>query len=277
MPIETLFLDAGGVLVHPNWDRVSEALADAGIEVSAARLAAAEPHAMRVLDEATVVGATDDRKRGWMYFNLVLEQVGVELSAQTDQALEVLRAYHAEQNLWEHVEPDVVPALAAFRQRGLRLVVVSNANGRLRHLFDRLDLSRWFDALLDSHEWGVEKPDPRLFQLALEASGAAASTTVHVGDLVLRGRRRRPSGRPRPRRALRRCRTLRLGRLPPHRAARRSHRVAGRDCRPGMSDSQTRKRVPWPGAEVTRRAAWWVRTMPRTAASPRPLPVSLVE
>ena len=183
MPIETLFLDAGGVLVHPNWSRVCEALNDAGISVSASRLAAAEPHAMRVLDEATIVGVTDDRKRGWIYFNLVLEQVGVELSAQTDQALEVLREYHTEQNLWEHVEPDIVPALAAFRQRGLRLVVVSNANGRLRHLFDRLELTRWFDALLDSHEWGVEKPDPRLFHLALANSGANASTTVHVGDL----------------------------------------------------------------------------------------------
>jgi 2-haloacid dehalogenase len=62
-------------------------------------------------------------------------------------------------------------------------VVVSNANGRLRHLFDRLDLSRWFDHLLDSHEWGVEKPDPRLFQIALEQSGADAKSTVHVGDL----------------------------------------------------------------------------------------------
>ena len=60
--------------------RVSEALAGAGVDVSAGRLAAAEPHAMRVLDEATIVGATDDRKRGWMYFNLILEQVGVELS-----------------------------------------------------------------------------------------------------------------------------------------------------------------------------------------------------
>jgi FMN phosphatase YigB (HAD superfamily) len=62
-------------------------------------------------------------------------------------------------------------------------VVVSNANGRLRHLFDRLDLTQWFDAVLDSHEWGVEKPDPRLFQHALEQSRADASRTVHVGDL----------------------------------------------------------------------------------------------
>ena len=181
--IDTLFLDAGGVLVHPSWTRVSAALSDAGIDVSAAQLAAAEPHAMRVLDEATTVGATDDRKRGWMYFNLLLQQVGIELSDQTDRALEVLREYHREQNLWEHVEPDVVPALEGLRTRGLRMVVVSNANGRLRHLFERLDLARWFDALLDSHEWGVEKPDPRLFQHALEAAGADASRTVHVGDL----------------------------------------------------------------------------------------------
>jgi HAD superfamily hydrolase (TIGR01509 family) len=107
----------------------------------------------------------------------------VTLSARTDEALAVLREYHQAQNLWEHVEPDVVPALAALRARRLRMVVVSNANGRLRHLFDRLDLTRWFDVLLDSHEWGVEKPDPRLFHLALAESGAAAARTVHVGDL----------------------------------------------------------------------------------------------
>ena len=61
--------------------------------------------------------------------------------------------------------------------------MVSNANGRLRHLFDRLQLTRWFDHVLDSHEWGVEKPDPRLFHLALERSGAEPGRTVHVGDL----------------------------------------------------------------------------------------------
>ncbi len=102
---------------------------------------------------------------------------------RTDAALVELREYHRHDNLWEHVEPDVLPALAALKDRGLRLVVVSNANGRLKHLFDRLDLTKWFDHVLDSHEWGVEKPDPRLFQLALEQSRADRSRTVHVGDL----------------------------------------------------------------------------------------------
>ncbi|HET9267545.1 MAG TPA: HAD-IA family hydrolase, partial [Vicinamibacterales bacterium] len=34
-----------------------------------------------------------------------------------------------------------------------------------------------------SHEWGVEKPDPRLFQHALDVAGASADRTIHVGDL----------------------------------------------------------------------------------------------
>jgi HAD superfamily hydrolase (TIGR01509 family) len=181
--IDTLFLDAGGVLVHPSWDRVGAALAEAGVAVDPARLAAADPHAKHALDAAMGTGPTDDRRRGWLYFDLVLERAGIAASEATNAALASLRAYHDEHNLWERVDDGVVPALTAFRARGLRLVVVSNANGRLRHLFDRLDLTRWFDALIDSHEWGVEKPDPRLFRLALTASGAAAERTVHVGDL----------------------------------------------------------------------------------------------
>lgn len=181
--IDTVFLDAGGVLCHPSWTRVADALVRHGARVSAATLAAAEQKATRDIDHASVVGSTDDRARGWLYFNLVLQHAGVAQDAGTDAALAELREYHRHDNLWEHVEPDVAPALAALRERGLRLVVVSNANGRLRHLFDRVDLAKWFDHLLDSHEWGVEKPDPRLFQLALEQAKADPARTVHVGDL----------------------------------------------------------------------------------------------
>jgi HAD superfamily hydrolase (TIGR01662 family) len=162
---------------------VADAMARHGVAVTAAALAAAEQKATRDIDNASTIGATDDRARGWLYFNLVLEHAGVTQNAGTDAALAELREYHRDSNLWEHVEPDVIPALAALRGRGLRLVVVSNANGRLRHLFDRVDLTKWFDHVLDSHEWGVEKPNPRLFELALEQSRADASKTIHVGDL----------------------------------------------------------------------------------------------
>ena len=181
--IETVFLDAGGVLCHPSWVRVADALGRHGVPVQASALAAAEQLATFDIDQASIIGSTDDRSRGWLYFNLVLQHAGVEQNAATDGALVELREYHGLHNLWEHVEPDVVPALAGLRARGLRLVVVSNANGRLRTLFDRVGLTPWFDHILDSHEWGVEKPDPKLFHLAVEQSGADPATTVHVGDL----------------------------------------------------------------------------------------------
>ena len=75
------------------------------------------------------------------------------------------------------------PALAALRARGHRLVVVSNANGKLRHLFERVGLIDAVDALFDSCDEGVEKPDPRFFNIALERTGSTSDTTIHVGDL----------------------------------------------------------------------------------------------
>ncbi len=76
-----------------------------------------------------------------------------------------------------------MPTLTRLRALGLKLVVVSNANGRLRYLFDRVGLTGAVDILFDSHEEGVEKPDPRLFQIALEKAQARSEATLHVGDL----------------------------------------------------------------------------------------------
>lgn len=183
LPLRTLFLDAGGVLCNPAWPRVSAALAAEGVQVAAETLARAEPLAKREIDRASVVSVTTDATRGWLYFDKVLEHAGVPRSQATDAALAALREYHRGENLWESVPADVAPSLARLRALGLTLVVVSNANGRLRHLLDRLALTTFFDVILDSHEWAVEKPDPRLFHIALEQSRGTPESTAHVGDL----------------------------------------------------------------------------------------------
>ena len=183
MPIQTVFLDAGGVLVNPNWSRVSDALSRHGVDVSPVILAAAEPRAKKRLDTGDTIKATNDQQRGWTYFNLVLTEAGIPLSSATAAALEELHAYHQTHNLWETVPDEVLPSLGALRAAGLRLVVLSNANGTLHRAFDRLGLTTSFDVIFDSHNEGVEKPDPRFFQIALERSGADAATTMHVGDL----------------------------------------------------------------------------------------------
>lgn len=181
--LETVFLDAGGVLVYPNWTRISRTLAAHGVHVDPDALARAEPHAKKQIDERQTIATTTDAGRGWLYFNLIFDHAGVPPSAAVDAALAELHAYHQTSNLWEYVPATVVPALAALRERGLKLTVVSNANGKLDVLFGRLALAGCVDCLLDSHVEGVEKPDPRFFQIALDRSSARRETTIHVGDL----------------------------------------------------------------------------------------------
>jgi HAD superfamily hydrolase (TIGR01509 family) len=183
MALETVFLDAGGVLLYPNWWRVSEALAKHGVTVAPEALIRADPPARRELDDMGVIGGTTDASRGWLFFDLVLEHAGTARSDRTAAALSDLHAYHRASNLWEYVPPDVVPALEALRARGLRLVVVSNANGTLLAHMERLGMTARFDYILDSQDEGVEKPDPRFFEIALTRSGARRETTIHVGDL----------------------------------------------------------------------------------------------
>ena len=178
-----MFLDAGGVLVNPNWSRVSHTLERHGVAVSAAALAAAEPPAKKRLDTGETIRATNDRERGWFYFDLVLTEAGIALSEATAAALVELNHYHQQFNLWEEVPDEVPPALAALRAAGLRLAVVSNANGTLHRAFERLGLTQAVDTIFDSYDEGVEKPDPRFFRLALGRTGSDAKTTVHVGDL----------------------------------------------------------------------------------------------
>jgi len=180
--IRTLFLDAGGVLVTPNWQRISDTLAACGVAVGADALEAADPLARRDVD-LDAVNHDSDHQRGWVYVSLMLRYAGVSRSPATDAALAELKAYHATWNLWECIPEGVPEALDDLRRLGLKLVVVSNANGRLRFLLDRIGLSTHLDVVLDSSEEGVEKPDPRFFEIAMTRSGAVASTTMHVGDL----------------------------------------------------------------------------------------------
>jgi HAD superfamily hydrolase (TIGR01549 family) len=181
--LETLFLDAGGVLVFPNWQRVSDTLAEHGVQVQVDALIAAEPKAKFDIDQGIRRGDTTDAQRAWLYMELVLENAGVALNEATAAALQELREYHARHNLWEYVPSDVMPALDRMSSMGLKLVVVSNANGVLHRAFDRVGLARYFECICDSFLEQVEKPDPRFFQIALERSGAVAETTMHVGDL----------------------------------------------------------------------------------------------
>jgi len=176
-------LDAGGVLVFPNWDRVSGILHRHGIGVSAAALRRAEPQAKFAIDSAYSIASTSDADRGSRLFHLTFDAAGVARGDVRQPALADLWAYHQEHNLWEHVPSDVIPALERLREAGITLAIASNANGVLQRMFDRVGLTPYFHAICDSHVEGVEKPDPRFFQIVLERAGGRPDTAMHVGDL----------------------------------------------------------------------------------------------
>jgi putative hydrolase of the HAD superfamily len=180
--VEVLLLDVGGVLVRPNFDRVAGTLQAHGVFADPAAMAALEPRVKNMLDRPPSPGFSTDEERGWHYFNLVLAHAGVSRSAATDAALLELKAWHDRHCLWEDVYPGVGPSLERFRAAGLRLAAVSNSNGTVRRLFDRLGFTPFFEVILDSRVEGVEKPDPRIFRLALERLGAGPASALHVGD-----------------------------------------------------------------------------------------------
>ena len=183
MPIETLLLDAGGVLVFPNWGRISDTFARHGIHVSPEALRRADPRARFAVDQACTVTTTNDADRGSRYFRLVFANAGIPADAPLDAPLRELWDYHMTHNLWEHVPDDVIPALEALTELGVTLAVASNANGALERAFQRLGLTRYFHAICDSCVEGAEKPDPRFFDIVLQRAGGRPETAMHVGDL----------------------------------------------------------------------------------------------
>lgn len=76
---------------------------------------------------------------------------------------------------------DVRPALARLRER-YRLVSVTNGNAEVNNT----PLRDVFDRSLTAAEAGAAKPDPVLFQVAMDWAGAAAGETLHIGDDPLR-------------------------------------------------------------------------------------------
>ena len=60
---------------------------------------------------------------------------------------------------------------------------MSNAEGQVEADAKRFGLAKFFDVIIDSQVVGVEKPDPRIFQLALERLGVGPDEVQFTGDI----------------------------------------------------------------------------------------------
>jgi putative hydrolase of the HAD superfamily len=180
MSVTTILFDAGGTLVFPSFARIARELAAEGVVADPAALARADARVRFEIDRPEVIAATTDGGRFRRYLDALAGAAG--LARMPDPVFERLDAYHRVHNLWEEVPPEVPAALDRLRGR-VRMGVVSNANGTVRAKLARIGLAEYFELIIDSQEVGIEKPDPRIFALALERMGVAPAQAAYVGDL----------------------------------------------------------------------------------------------
>lgn len=95
----------------------------------------------------------------------------------------VLYDRHMLPEAW-HAFADTVSTLRELRRRGVPVAVVSNIGWDPRPVFARYGARELVDVFVLSYEHGVQKPDPALFRVALDALGVAGEQALMVGDNV---------------------------------------------------------------------------------------------
>jgi HAD superfamily hydrolase (TIGR01549 family) len=180
--LRAVLLDAGGTLIHPDHEFILERVAAQGIHVDEDAYREAERHARAVVGDLLRSDQPgDDATRALAWFRALLTRLG--LSAHSMQAVgEDIRARHQEGRLWVRALPGTREMLQGLRLAGLRLAVISNADGRVARYLDSAGLADCFELIVDSAIEGIEKPDPRIFHIACDRLRIAPDEAVYVGD-----------------------------------------------------------------------------------------------
>ena len=192
---EALLLDAMGTLIGLRGSVGSSyaALAAAfGLEADAEAIDRAFPRVYRQAPPLAFPGLSGEALRAaeidWWRARIddVLQAALPEPDGQLAGGLpvglaEALFEHFADPALWR-VYPEVPDCLRRWRQRGLRLAVVSNFDSRLEGLLEGLGVAEHMEIVVVSSAAGAAKPDPAPYRLALEALALPAEAVWHVGD-----------------------------------------------------------------------------------------------
>ena len=186
--VEAVLLDAGGVLVLPDPERIRARLGPLGAAPDDDTCHRGHYVGMREVDR---IGWPD-----WANVDRVLGRfLGVPEHHLEDAIAELDRVYL--EDPWVPAD-GAATALAALAAAGITLGVVSNASGTMEQMLlghricalesdpavdDGQQVAR-VSVIVDSHIVGVEKPDPRIFAIALDAVGLPAERCLFVGDTV---------------------------------------------------------------------------------------------
>ncbi len=179
-----VFFDAGNTLLKINYAAIAEQLCLRGVLRSPEEIAQAEYRARVRLDPHLAPGSsTESRSVAGYYFRYLLEELGITDPETSRVLAEWRRSYNLPVGLWNQADPEAESVLSRLHTGGIGAGVISNSNGSVRQILEELGLARYLDFILDSAVVGVEKPDPRIFGLALAAVRVTPVEAVYIGDL----------------------------------------------------------------------------------------------
>jgi putative hydrolase of the HAD superfamily len=183
-PIEAVLVDVGGVLVLPDHDRMVGAFERAGVHVDRDRLDRAHYAGVAALTEFK-----EGDREIWATYNRAYARACDAPADALEDVVEHLLNEFATGEVWGRIVHGSVDALRRLGALGVRLAIVSNADGNAeQRLADDAVCQvgpghgATVGAIFDSTVIGIAKPDPRIFEMALEALAVPATHAVHVGD-----------------------------------------------------------------------------------------------
>lgn len=167
-----------------NYPAIARHLGSRGHTAAAEAIEEAELRARVRLDADLALGAsTEGRPAQDSYLAYLLEGLGITDPAEVEAAAAFRQSYNAPAGLFDRAFPEAQATIRRVKAAGLVVGVVSNSNGNAHALLKRAGIGADLDFVIDSGVVGVEKPDPRIFELALRQAGVAAHEAAYVGDL----------------------------------------------------------------------------------------------
>lgn len=184
----TLLFDVGGTLLRLNVPALAQVYVDhagaLGAPLDLARASAvigALEAELPVWQQNRQVSLDlDDGKEFWNNFYAEgFRRLGIirDVASAANQIRE--RFQRAE---FEMLFDDVLPTIAALSARGIALGILSNFSANLENVLRQVGVHHYFDFFIVSAVAGVEKPDPRIFDLAARAANQARQAIVYIGD-----------------------------------------------------------------------------------------------
>jgi HAD superfamily hydrolase (TIGR01509 family) len=186
--VDLLCLDAGNTVIFLDHDRLADIIHDAtGLDVPGRVLVEAEGEAKRRAETGDLHDAewTHRALPGATSWGKNIGTIAIVAGLAPERVPDLLdRAWpsHVELNLYSKVPDGLGAALDHARARGAKTAIVSNSEGKLDALFAALGIRSHFDLVIDSAHVGFEKPDPRIFAVALDHFHVPPERALHLGD-----------------------------------------------------------------------------------------------